>query len=106
MQKTLFIIYLLSFFLSLTAQQKGISFQEKGLYDIDNQAESPNINGFTALDLFHEDVDNSVWVSPEKQCVTMTLSSETAQDGKYSLLLKWDKIEGGCKWIGMGFGQT
>ncbi len=104
MQKTIFFISLLSFFLSLTAQQKGISFQEKGLYDIDNQAESPNINGFTALDLFHEDVDNSVWVSPEKQCVTMTLSSETAQDGKYSLLLKWDKIEGGCKWIGMGFG--
>lgn len=89
---------------SITAQNKFISFQKPGLYEQQNTVNFPDINGFTALDLFHEDLDNSIWVSPEKQCITMQLSSDFAQDGKQSLLLKWDKITGGCKWIGMGFG--
>lgn len=104
MKKTIFLFLISATFLSLTAQRSPISLQKAELYEDNNTPEVPNINGFTALDLFHDDLDNSVWVSPEKQCVTMKLNAETSQDGKYSLHIKWDKIEGGCKWIGMGFG--
>lgn len=85
------------------AQGGFISFQKVGLYD-KAEKEIPNINGFTALDLFHDELDKTVWVSPEKACVSMNLSDAQAQDGKYALHLTWDKAAGGCKWIGMGFG--
>lgn len=104
MKKTIFLLLISATFLSLTAQRSPISIQKAELYEDNNTPEVPNINGFTALDLYHDNLDNTVWVSPEKQCVTMKLNPETSQDGKYSLHLKWDKIEGGCKWIGMGFG--
>ena len=104
-RKIFFIILLLAFsFASLLGQNSFITIQKKALYDNNNAAVIPEINGFTALDLFHEDVDNSIWVSPEKQCVTMQLNTDFAEDGKRSLHLTWDKITNGCKWIGMGFG--
>ncbi|MFN0201210.1 MAG: glycoside hydrolase family 3 N-terminal domain-containing protein [Bacteroidia bacterium] len=91
-------------FANTFAQNRIISFQKANLYEDDSQQEVPSLNGFTALDLFHDDIDNSIWVSPEKQCVTMEVYKELSHDGKVSLHLTWDKPNGGCKWIGMGFG--
>lgn len=91
-------------FSGVMAQKSKVSFQNQGLYEANTSTEMPNINGFYALDLFHEDIDNSVWISPEKQCVNMTLTKAYAQDGEHAIMVKWNKDEGGCKWIGMGFG--
>lgn len=106
MNKSKLIIFLLLFAQlgNIFAQKSVISLQKANLYEDNSQKETANINGFTALDLFHEDIDNSVWVSPEKQCIKMELYKELAQDGKYSIHLTWDKSVEGCKWIGMGFG--
>ena len=106
MNKSKLIIFLLLFAQlgNIFAQKSIISFQKANLYEDNSQKEVPNINGFTALDLFHEDIDNSVWVSPEKQCIKMELYKELAQDGKHSLHLTWDKSVEGCKWLGIGFG--
>jgi hypothetical protein len=63
-----------------------------------------SINGFKETIVFDNDMDNTVWVSPEKQCVTMTKEYAQTYSGNAALHIKWDKIAGGCKWIGIGFG--
>lgn len=81
-----------------------VSMQEKQLYDIPSIDNRPSINGFFELTIFSDDFDNTVWVSPEKNCVTLAKESDHVYAGKYALHVKWDKITGGCKWIGIGFG--
>ena len=81
-----------------------VQVQQKNLYDIVSNDDIPSINGFRELTLFADDYDNTVWVSPEKQCVTLSKEANQTFSGKYSLHVKWDKITGGCKWLGIGFG--
>ncbi len=82
---------------------KTVQFRNLNLYDIQEEPEKENIHGFTALSIFDNVYDRQVWVSPESQCVQLNLikNDEPQQN---SLIAKWDKITGGCKWIGMGFG--
>jgi hypothetical protein len=82
-----------------------IKLQDKGLYDYkSNEKVKANINGFSDLIIFEGALDNSVWASPETQCVTMTKEEKEMKVSKSSMHLKWDKVSGGCKWIGIGFG--
>ncbi len=83
---------------------KTVSLQNKELYNQDLITLSENIDGFKAINIFSENLDNSVWTSPEKSCVQLTLEKKTYFSGNKSLNLKWDKIGGGCKWVGIGFG--
>lgn len=78
--------------------------QQKELYEIADAEDTLSINGFKELSIFSENIDNSVWVSPEKNCVTMSKQSEQVFAGQYGLRVTWDKVTGGCKWVGMGFG--
>ncbi len=81
-----------------------VGIQQKGLYDIVEKSNKEEINGFNAIYIFKDDFDKSVWVSPEAQCVTMKQEYKEVFADKGSLHVKWDKVAGGCKWIGIGFG--
>ncbi|MBU3677125.1 MAG: hypothetical protein FGM54_08115, partial [Chitinophagaceae bacterium] len=79
-------------------------FQVRALYDADVASEQDEINGFNALAIFQDNVDNSIWVSPEKHCIQLQRVTNTQAAGTASLRITWNKIEGGCTWLGTGFG--
>ena len=101
-------IYILSFIfcfgMQLSSCTSMLKLQEKSLYDVTENKNSEEIEGFKAVYIFKDDFDKSVWVSPETQCVTMQSETKNVFADKYALHVKWDKIKGGCKWIGIGFG--
>jgi hypothetical protein len=74
------------------------------LYENTTSVDENSIDGFNAVYIFKDDFDKSVWVSPETQCVTMQTDDKHVYADKNALHVKWDKIKGGCKWIGIGFG--
>jgi hypothetical protein len=75
-----------------------------GLYDQSETSGVPEIGGFGALQLFDEGMGSDIWVSKETACVTVQRDKNSPESGEYCMHAKWDKIAGGCKWIGMGFG--
>jgi len=82
-----------------------LQVKEQGLYA--HKSSTPverNINGFTDLFIFRDFKDHTVWTSPEKECVQMKDSKDIKLDGKGCVQVSWDKIGGGCKWVGIGFG--
>ena len=81
-----------------------LQVKTQNLYDEMPVDKNDNINGFKELVIFGDDLDNTVWASPEKQCVTMTKELTQIHSGTAALHVKWDKVTGGCKWIGLGFG--
>lgn len=90
---------------TVLVQSKTWKFKKKGLYDEGLKPEPENINGFYALQILDEDLGKDVWISLEPKCVKLEkISDETAHRGKHSFRLTWDKITGGCTWLGMGMG--
>ncbi len=82
----------------------AISFKTKQLYDQQINDSKPNIGGFEALEIFNGILDKQVWVSAENHCVQLSKRSDLLEGKSKSIKLTWDKITGGCNWIGMGFG--
>ena len=78
-----------------------VHFKTKNLYDVSFEMEKPNIMGFYALTVFNGQIDKQIWISNEKKCIESKLN--LSDKGNF-LTLNWDKISGGCDWIGMGFG--
>jgi hypothetical protein len=81
-----------------------VSVQQKGLYEVVAATDTIGIDGFKAVYIFKDDIDKSVWVSKETQCVTMQNDNKNVYADKGAMHLKWDKVSGGCNWIGCGFG--
>ena len=97
-------LFLMAGLFQLSSCSSFVSVQNKNLYDIKEDIDIDAINGFKAVYIFKDDFDKSVWVSPESQCVTMKSEYKEVFADKKSLHVKWDKVGGGCKWIGIGFG--
>ena len=84
---------------------KGVLRMKKmDLYDYAETQTIADIGGFSALELFNESMGSDIWVSKETACVSVTKVDNRPASGSYCMHAKWDKIAGGCKWIGMGFG--
>jgi hypothetical protein len=83
-----------------------IRFRSMGLYDLNVSTPIDDVNGFKPVHIFSDDLGREVWVSPEKKCVTMERSKLQVAEGEYSMHIKWDKVNGGCNWIGLGFGWS
>jgi hypothetical protein len=90
----------------ITSKNSIVQMQSKELYDTPELVDSTSINGFKNSLIYADDLSNEIWVSPEKQCVTMEKNSQVFFSGEASLHLKWDKVTNGCKWIGLGFGWS
>lgn len=89
---------------TVNVKAQWLHAKKQGLYDEASAPESPNINGFYALQLMDEDLGQQVWISKEPKCVQIKRESGNAQKGNHYFRLTWDKIGGGCTWIGMGIG--
>jgi hypothetical protein len=89
-----------------TVQIKGNALRMKKqlLYDEPAIDLTPQIGGFSALNLFDESMGSEVWFSKEKKCLSIRKSDRSPYRGAYCMHAQWDKIAGGCKWIGMGIG--
>lgn len=74
------------------------------LYDQMPMEDTNAILGFKAVAIYANTFDNTVWSSPEKQCVSLSKENKIVYEGTEALHVKWDKITGGCNWIGIGFG--
>ena len=105
MKKTTLLLFLATQITFVTAQKVAfVQVKTQNLYEVTTPERDDDINGFTDLVIFGDDLDNSVWASPEKQCVTLQKETVQTHSGKGALHVKWDKVTGGCKWIGIGFG--
>lgn len=104
MRKQLFHSMLFSGILLLGACKPLVHVQQRALYDVASTNSLNEINGFNALQIFQDDYDNSVWVSPEKQCIQLERVNTPMYAGQGALHVKWNKITGGCTWLGTGFG--
>ncbi len=100
----LFCFLLLMFSQCVVHKSSLVQVKQKELYDVVASEDTSSINGFKDVVIFADNMDNSVWVSPETQCVQLTKETKEIYAGTYSLHVKWDKITGGCNWIGIGFG--
>lgn len=56
------------------------------------------------INVYSDYLDKFSWVSPEPTCIEIKNENKEVQTGKNAIHLKWDKITGGCKWLGVGFG--
>ena len=88
----------------LVSCKSWVTVQEKDLYDQAVLLDTNELDGFKAVNIFYDDYDKSIWVSPEKQCVELKTEKRNVFSGSSALNVKWDKIAGGCNWIGIGFG--
>jgi hypothetical protein len=103
-QKTINLLIVLLASQVFVACKSMVRIQQKNLYDFEARTDPNEIEGFKAVYIFKDDFDKSAWVSPEAQCVTMQTELQNKFADNSALHVKWDKIKGGCKWIGIGFG--
>jgi hypothetical protein len=104
MKKIFYIAILLFASFYFESCKSIMQVQQKALYDVEVNNNANEIEGFKALYIFKDDFDKSVWVSPDVQCVTMQTETKNRYADNGALHVKWDKVKGGCKWIGIGFG--
>jgi len=84
-------------------QEKKINFKTNTLYE-NNEDDLPNINGFYALNLFSDDLSNEIWYTTSKSCIDVKTTNEKFYAGNKSMHINWNRISGGCNWIGLGIG--
>ena len=105
MKKTITLLLIFANIATIFGQNTAfVQAKNQDLYDEKTLDTEIGINGFKELVVFDNELDNTVWVSPEKQCVTLERENTQTYAGKTALHVKWDKVTGGCKWIGIGFG--
>jgi Carbohydrate family 9 binding domain-like len=72
-----------------------------GLYDAYEQNNIAEINGFTQLDIFKNEISDEIWFTENTSCVNVGLGKN--EKDAY-LDVKWNKDQDGCDWVGIGFG--
>lgn len=86
------------------AKVSHVQLKPIALYDQMPVEDTNAILGFKALAIYANTLDNTVWSSPEKHCISLSKENKIVYEGTEALHVKWDKITGGCNWIGIGFG--
>jgi hypothetical protein len=104
MQQSIKILIVSFYCAAIAGCSSFVSVQSKELYEATTPVSSDEVNGFKAVYIFRDEFDKSVWVSPDVQCVTMQSEGKVLYAGAKGLRVTWDKVKGGCKWIGIGFG--
>jgi hypothetical protein len=78
--------------------------QTKGLYELESSDVVPQINGFTQLSIFKDDLSEEIWYTKNPTCVNVTLTRKDAFEGNGALVIQWNKQAGNCPWLGLGIG--
>lgn len=85
-------------------KQRVNGFKKQGLYDLDMRASKKSIRDFSALNLYADGISDEIWKTNNNTCISMNQGFDRPKNGTSYLTLKWDKVAGGCSWIGMGIG--
>lgn len=85
---------------AIEVNKKKFRFKKTALYEGEYQ-EQYNIRGFTQLAVFDESLAD-FWSSDSKSCIEGKLKADS--DDKNILRVNWNSDQGGCDWVGMGFG--
>ncbi len=85
-------------------QHPWMRANDRALYDSMPAPDTAAINGFSDVEVYTDLLDRSVWVSKEPRCVLLEKENINTYQGNSALHLSWDKVTGGCSWIGIGFG--
>ena len=77
-----------------------VQIKKNSLYE-EGDILNPNIKigTFNALNIYNGSWDKQCWKTENEQCLKLYIDPKNKE-----LKLKWNKIAGGCKWIGVGFG--
>lgn len=75
-----------------------------GLYDSADEGVTANIEGFTQLSIFKDDINADVWFTKNPACLDVQQERSTTYTGNGALAIKWNKQAGGCPWLGLGIG--
>jgi hypothetical protein len=68
------------------------------------QKSRANVEGFYAVDILKDNMNSEVWYTENVNCIEVSSSKDVLYAGDGAFHLKWDKVEGGCDWVGMGVG--
>ncbi len=85
---------------AVEVNKKKFRVKKVGLYEGKPQEEY-NVRGFTQLSVFDESLAD-FWTSDGNSCIKGKLVADT--DDKNILQVNWNSDQGGCDWVGMGFG--
>lgn len=80
-------------------------FREAALYEQEaDDAKTPNIAGFYALQVYRDQMSDEVWYTPSPKA--LKVQAETAQkaEGLQSISIEWNKQADPQTWLGLGFG--
>lgn len=89
---------------TVTVVPKSISLKNINLYDSTSLDVIDGIGRFKALTIFDNELGSQFWASEEPTCIKFSLDKNYSYPNQTYLNVSWDKISGGCKWLGIGFG--
>ena len=90
--------------INVYGKQRVNGFKKQGLYDEDTRKVKKSIRDFTALDLYTDGLSDEIWKTNVNECIAMKQGFDRPKNGSSYLSIQWDKVAGGCSWIGMGIG--
>lgn len=90
--------------INVYGKQRVNGFKKQGLYDEDTRKVKKSIRDFTTLDLYTDGLSDEIWKTNVTACIAMKQGFDRPKNGSSYLSIQWDKVAGGCSWIGMGIG--
>lgn len=82
-----------------------LELKQTTLFDQNSEERNlPHVAGFYAVNILKDQLSSEVWYTENAACLNVRQESGQVYAGKGAVYLKWDKLEGGCEWIGMGIG--
>ncbi|MFN3939894.1 MAG: hypothetical protein ACK4IY_04865, partial [Chitinophagales bacterium] len=83
----------------------GCSIKNVGLYNKQSAKDTiPHIGNFYGVQIFKDYITSEVWFTEDTACITVKNVYGKDAIGDGALYLKWNRISGGCNWIGLGIG--
>jgi hypothetical protein len=81
------------------------ALQPIALYDTPAEEDTrPHIGNLYALEIYQDGMASDMWFTEKTECIQVAVNEELKAAGNSSMEIQWDKPNGGCDWIGMGFG--
>ena len=75
------------------------------IYNTPSQCNAvPHIENVYAISIFNDYVSSELWHTENNACLQVENIFDSTMIGTGGLFIKWNKISGGCNWIGMGIG--
>ncbi|MFN6379623.1 MAG: hypothetical protein ACK4WD_10120 [Flavobacteriales bacterium] len=92
------------FFIGILLIFSCAPLKQVGLYDYEDLSAATNIDGFTQLSIFKDNIDADVWFTKNQACLNVQQERSTVYSGNGAIAIKWNKQAGGCPWLGLGIG--